>query len=73
MAIVKIVGFWMRRDEWTAGDLPWLIELIAPFGGQEEILKDLSSEIFKDKPFTFHTTTPQGRVVKTWPEDQTLQ
>lgn len=64
----------LRPDEWTAGDIPWLIELIAPFGGQEEILKDLSSEISKGKPFTFHTTTPQGRVVKTWPENtETLQ
>jgi len=56
----------LRPDEWKSGDIPWLIELITPFGAQEEILSDLSSVIFKDKSFKFHTTTPEGRVVKTY-------
>lgn len=56
----------LRPDEWTGGDIPWLIELITPFGAQEEVLKDLETSVFDGKTFKFHTTTPEGkRVVKT--------
>lgn len=65
----------LRADEWQGGDRPWLIELIAPFGAQDEILADLSNTVFAGKPFSFHTATPDGqRVVKVYeaPEASTL-
>lgn len=51
----------LRPDEWRGGDRPWLIELVAPFGAQEEILKDLSASVFHGKPFKFHHATADGR------------
>jgi cytolysin-activating lysine-acyltransferase len=65
----------LRADEWKGGERPWLIELVAPFGGQDEILADLSASVFGGKPFSFHTATPDGqRVVKTYeaPQPATL-
>lgn len=65
----------LRADEWQGGDRPWLIELIDPFGAQDEILADLSKTVFGGKPFSFHTATPDGqRVVKVYeaPEPSTL-
>lgn len=65
----------LRADEWQGGDRPWLIELVAPFGGQDEILADLSASVFNGKPFSFHTASPDGqRIVKTYeaPEPATL-
>ncbi len=57
----------LRADEWQGGDRPWLIELVAPFGAQDEILADLSKTVFGGKSFSFHTTTPDGqRVVKVY-------
>lgn len=57
----------LRPDEWRNGDRPWLIELVAPFGAQDEILADLSSSVFAGQPFKFHTATPEGqRMVKTY-------
>lgn len=53
----------LRPDEWKNGDNPWLIELIAPFGAQDEILDDLSKVIFKGKPFSYHTVKDGLRVV----------
>jgi len=50
----------LRPDEWKAGDRLWLMEVVAPFGGQDEILQDLSKTVFAGKPFKFHHTTPQG-------------
>lgn len=64
----------LRPDEWRAGDRPWLIELVAPFGAEEEILADLSKSVFDARPFRFHTSNAQGqREVKTYePVEPTL-
>ena len=51
----------LRPDEWKGGDRPWLIELIAPFGGHEEIMTDFAASIFPDKSFKYHHVTPQGQ------------
>lgn len=51
----------LRPDEWKAGEQPWLIELIAPFGAQDEILRDLASNVFKERPFKFHVTGKDGQ------------
>ena len=60
----------LRADEWRGGDRKWLIELIAPFGAQDEILADLSRSIFAGESFRFHHTTPEGkRVVATMGPD----
>lgn len=57
----------LRADEWKGGDRPWLIELVAPFGAQDEILADLSLSVFEGKPFKFHTVGADGqRIVKTY-------
>ena len=55
----------LRADEWKNGDIQWLIELITPLGGQEEVLQDLATSIFKEKPFNFHTVEGGKRIVKT--------
>lgn len=60
-------GHKLRADEWRNGDRPWLVELVAPFGAEEEILRDLSTSAFEGKPFKFHGLSNQGqRVVKTY-------
>jgi len=51
----------LRADEWKAGDNLWLMELIAPFGAVDEILLDLSKNVFPDRSFKFHRTTPEGK------------
>lgn len=57
----------LRADEWKSGDRYWLIELIAPFGGQDEMLADLSKSVFENKPFKFHRLTDAGeRRVETY-------
>jgi cytolysin-activating lysine-acyltransferase len=52
----------LAPHEWKAegGEL-WLIELIAPFGAQEEILRDLATNLFKGQSFKFHMTGPDGK------------
>jgi cytolysin-activating lysine-acyltransferase len=51
----------LRPAEWKGGDLPWLIELVAPFGGVDEILHDLGAGVLAGRPFRFHRTGADGR------------
>ncbi|WP_404712182.1 toxin-activating lysine-acyltransferase [Sphingomonas sp. MMS24-J13] len=54
-------GYRLRADEWKSGDNLWLIELVAPFGAQEEILLDLSRNVFPDRSFKFHRIGSGGK------------
>jgi cytolysin-activating lysine-acyltransferase len=51
----------LRTDEWQGGDSLWLMELVAPFGGHDEILKDLSVNLFGGRPFKFHAVGSDGQ------------
>lgn len=53
-------AFKLRPDEWKNGNNSWLIELIAPWGGQDEILQDFGTHIFPNESFKFHFVSPQG-------------
>ncbi len=53
----------LRPDEWKGGDRLWLIELVAPFGAQDEILADLKTSVFAGKSFRFHRAAQDGRRV----------
>ena len=65
-------GYKLRPDEWKNGDNLWLIELVAPFGAQDEIITDLKTNIFPDRPFRFHNINAEGqRVVTTVEPKQT--
>ena len=50
----------LRPDEWNNGDRPWLIDVLAPFGAVDEILKDLSTNVFTGKNFKLHRINDQG-------------
>ena len=39
----------LRPQDWTSGDRLWVVEVIAPFGGAEEMVKDLEAAVFPDR------------------------
>jgi len=39
----------LQPADWTSGDRLWLVDVIAPFGGKEEIVESLISQIFKGR------------------------
>lgn len=51
----------LAPHEWRSGEIVWLIELVAPFGAQEEILRDLAANVFATSPFNFHMTGQDGQ------------
>lgn len=56
-------AFRLRPDEWRNGDRLWLMEMVAPFGAQEEILADLSTNVFPGRTFKYHRTVGDAREV----------
>lgn len=55
----------LSPQEWRGGDNLWLIEMIAPFGGSEEMLADAAATIFKGKAFKYQRMGPNGAEVIT--------
>jgi cytolysin-activating lysine-acyltransferase len=54
-------GYKLRPDEWRGGDRRWLIEIVAPYGGNDEILADLSASVFSGQPFKYHRVNEAGQ------------
>ncbi len=50
----------LRPANWKAGDRLWLIDLIAPFGGGEQVLKELREKVFKGKKVKTLHPAPDG-------------
>ncbi len=50
-------GARMAPNDWRSGDQLWVVELIAPFGGQDEMLKDLQANVFGEEKPKMRSTT----------------
>jgi cytolysin-activating lysine-acyltransferase len=55
----------LRPQDWKSGDRLWVVEVIAPFGGAEEMVKDLKEKVFAEREIKFLTLSEQGKEVKT--------
>ncbi|SFU46464.1 cytolysin-activating lysine-acyltransferase [Polaromonas sp. YR568] len=53
--------------DWASGDQIWLIDVFTPFGGAQEVLKDLREQVFAGQ--VVHQLVPVGAQAKvmTWP------
>jgi cytolysin-activating lysine-acyltransferase len=54
----------MRPQDWKSGDRLWAVEVIAPFGGAEEMVKDLKAKVFPQRELKFLAVGAQGRKVR---------
>lgn len=50
----------LRPDEWKGGDKLWLIDLVAPFGGEKEIVQELREKVFKGEKVRAVQPAPDG-------------
>lgn len=51
----------LRPQDWKSGDKLWAVEVIAPFGGAEEMIKDLKAKVFPTKEIHFVALTAEGK------------
>ena len=42
----------------------WVVEVIAPFGGAEEMVKDLKAKVFAGREMKFLSTGPKGQEIR---------
>jgi cytolysin-activating lysine-acyltransferase len=54
----------LRPQDWKSGDKLWVVEVIAPFGGAEEMVKDLKEKVFPTKPVHFLAVNKDGKQVR---------
>jgi cytolysin-activating lysine-acyltransferase len=53
-----------KAGNWKSGDKLWVVEVIAPFGGAEEMVKDLKEKVFPTKPVHFLSVNKDGKQVR---------
>ena len=54
----------LAPNEWTRGNKFWIIDVIAPFGGGDDMLKDLKENVFKDQVVKYIQADDDGRRVE---------
>jgi len=54
----------LRPQEWKSGDRLWVVEIIAPFGGAEEMVKDLKAKVFKERELKFLMVGKNGKELR---------
>lgn len=50
----------LRPNEWDGGDIPWLIDLVAPYGGGDAALNELVDQTFGGRSIKALVPTPGG-------------
>lgn len=53
----------LAPNDWKSGDRLWLVDLVVPFGGTDEVLKELRDQVFKDKKAKTLRPSPEGTMV----------
>lgn len=48
----------LAGSDWSSGDQVWLVDVVTPFGGAQDVLKDLRQKVFPGQ--TIHQLLPVG-------------
>lgn len=54
-------GYKLRESDWRSGERTWLVDLVAPFGGAEQMLEDLCRSALAEHRFSFVRRSADGR------------
>ncbi len=58
----------LMPSDWKSGEQVWIVDLCTPFGGGQEVIKDLRENVFKGKEIHQFTLDGDGQVkAMTWP------
>lgn len=47
-------------NDWTSGDILWIVDFIAPLGGADKMLEELKQTVFKGKNFKYQSIDKDG-------------
>lgn len=51
----------IRPQDWRSGENLWVVEVIAPFGGAEEMVKDLKEKVFPARTINYVAVSRDGK------------
>jgi cytolysin-activating lysine-acyltransferase len=51
----------LRPQDWKSGDKLWIVEVIAPFGGPDEMVKDFKAKVSPNRDVHFVAISTDGR------------
>ena len=54
----------MRPQDWKSGDRLWVVEIIAPFGGQDAMAADLKAKVFPSEALKVLALVQGKKVVR---------
>lgn len=54
----------LAPNEWNRGDRFWIIDVIAPFGGIDDMMKDLKEKVFKNNVVKYIQADEDGRRIE---------
>jgi len=54
----------LRPQDWRSGDRLWVVEVIAPFGGENEMLQNIKTQIFPNHQLFFVRSDPGNKRVE---------
>lgn len=58
----------LQYGDWISGEQAWLIDIVVPFGGAQEVMKDIRENVFAGKDvFQLAPTATEPGKVLTWP------
>ena len=57
----------LTMTDWTSGDQVWLIDVLTPFGGAQDVLKDLREKVFPGQVIYQLVPLPEAPKVIAWP------
>jgi len=60
-AMLKAGATKVRPQDWKSGPKLWVIEVVAPFGGAEEMVNDLKAKVFPDEEITYLAVGAGGK------------
>ncbi len=52
----------LRPQDWKSGEEPWIVHVIAPFGGAEQMVKDLKVRTFADRELRYLSRSEDGKI-----------
>ena len=60
----------LKPQEWTSGDIYWLIHSITPFGGGDGILEDVKKTVLAGMTFQVYRLGASGITIETFRGDE---
>jgi cytolysin-activating lysine-acyltransferase len=58
----------LSASDWKSGEQIWIVDLCTPFGGMQEVMKDLRESVFPGKEIHQFTLGGEGQIkAMTWP------